>query len=70
MTVGEKVLGRESMCMMTSNVFGYIAAQNTGYAKVELQETIARGYKRVPRGDLSSASFHLDDGREYFRTAS
>ncbi|MEU0009258.1 methanogen output domain 1-containing protein [Streptomyces sp. NPDC006314] len=39
----EKVLGRESMCMMTSNVFGTIAARNLGYASVELQETIARG---------------------------
>ncbi|MFI8308787.1 methanogen output domain 1-containing protein [Streptomyces sp. NPDC085927] len=39
----EKVLGRESMCMMTSNVFGTIAARNLGYAGVELQETIARG---------------------------
>lgn len=37
----EKVLGRTSMCMMTSNVFGAIAAENLGYAKVQLQETIA-----------------------------
>jgi hypothetical protein len=29
--------------MMTSNVFGHIASQNLGYAKVELQETIAKG---------------------------
>jgi hypothetical protein len=29
--------------MMTSNVFGRIAADNLGYARVELQETIARG---------------------------
>ena len=29
--------------MMTSNVFGSIAAANLGYAKVELQETIAEG---------------------------
>ena len=39
----EKVIGRPSMCMMTSNVFGSIAAENLGYAKVELQETIASG---------------------------
>lgn len=39
----EKVIGRPAMCMMTSNVFGAIAADNLGYAKVELQETIARG---------------------------
>ncbi|MEH2405883.1 methanogen output domain 1-containing protein [Nostoc sp.] len=39
----EKVLNRPAMCMMTSNVFGTIAANNLGYAKVELQETIAQG---------------------------
>jgi hypothetical protein len=39
----DKVLGRRSMCMMTSNVFGSIAAENLGYAKVELQQTIASG---------------------------
>lgn len=40
---GDKVLGRPSMCMMTSNVFGSIAADNLGFAKVELRETIASG---------------------------
>jgi predicted ArsR family transcriptional regulator len=40
---GEAVKGRPSMCMMTSNVFGYIASQNLGYAKVVLEQTIARG---------------------------
>ena len=29
--------------VMTSNVFGVIAAENLGYAKVVLEETIARG---------------------------
>ena len=41
---GDKVLGRPSMCMMTTNVFGSIAANNLGYAKVSLEETIARGH--------------------------
>ncbi|NNF27937.1 MAG: transcriptional regulator [Gemmatimonadetes bacterium] len=40
---GDKVIGRPALCMMTSNVFGSIAADNLGYAKVELQETIAEG---------------------------
>lgn len=39
----EMVEGRPSLCMMTSNVFGHIAAQNLGYAAVDLQGTIARG---------------------------
>ena len=39
----EMVEGRPSLCMMTSNVFGHIAAQNLGYAAVDLPATIARG---------------------------
>lgn len=65
----EKVIGRPSMCMMTSNVFGSIAAQNLGYARVELEETIASGAPgcRVvvhlkPTAQTGSV------GREYFRT--
>ena len=64
----EKVLGKEAMCMMTSNVFGRISAQNLGYAKVELQETIARGDHECrvvvylnPEGESENA-----EGREYF----
>src|SRR5262245_43461132 len=34
----EQVLGRPAMCMMTSNVFGVIAAENLGYSKVVLEE--------------------------------
>lgn len=41
---GEMVLDRPSLCMMTSNVFGHITAQNLGYAAVELKETIAEGH--------------------------
>lgn len=65
---GEKVLGRGSLCMMTSNVFGVIAANNFGYARVELQETIARGAS----GCHVVVHLRADDeagratGREYF----
>jgi predicted ArsR family transcriptional regulator len=67
---GDKVVDRTSMCMMTSNVFGAIAAENLGYAKVELQQTIARGdgacrvvvYLR-PTDEAESAQ-----GREYFQS--
>lgn len=66
----EKVVGRTSMCMMTSNVFGVIASENLGYAKVVLEETIARGaagcrvvvhLRRTPEAERS-------DGREYLRS--
>jgi predicted ArsR family transcriptional regulator len=65
---GDKVVGRPSMCMMTSNVFGHIAAENLGYARVELEQTIAAGHPgcRVvvhltPNDDAAGI------GREYFR---
>ena len=40
---GEKVIGRPALCMMTSNVFGSIAARNLGYAKVDVEQAIAKG---------------------------
>ena len=65
----EKVHGRPSMCMMTSNVFGFIASENLGYAKVELQETIAEGapgcrvvVHLAPTDEAAQA-----EGREYFQ---
>lgn len=65
---GEMVRDRPSLCMMTSNVFGHIAAQNLGYAAVDLEATIAAGhagcrvvvYLRPSEGVPASA-------REYFR---
>jgi hypothetical protein len=65
---GDKVIGRSSMCMMTSNVFGAIAAQNLGYAKVELQQTIARGDNgcRVVIYFRPTPESIAAPGREYF----
>lgn len=40
---GEYVQGRPSLCMMTSNVFGSIAARNLGYARVRIEQAIAQG---------------------------
>ena len=66
----ERVIGRPSMCMMTSNVFGAIAAENLGYSKVELQQTIADGANECrvvvylhPTEESTAA-----DGREYFKS--
>ncbi|HKY03682.1 MAG TPA: methanogen output domain 1-containing protein, partial [Blastocatellia bacterium] len=65
----DKVLDRPALCMMTSNVFGSIAAANLGYAKVELQQTIATGsheckvvvyLKPTPESDAAK-------GIEYFK---
>jgi predicted ArsR family transcriptional regulator len=66
----DKVLGRKSMCMMTSNVFGSIAAENLGYAKVELQQTIAAGDGgcRVVVYIQPGAEADDAEGREYFKS--
>ncbi len=65
----EKVLNRPAMCMMTSNVFGTIAASNLGYAKVELQDTIAEGASgcRVVIYLKPTEEAEDAEGREYFR---
>jgi predicted ArsR family transcriptional regulator len=64
----EKVVGRPAMCMMTSNVFGVIAAENLGYARVELDETIALGHAgcRVTVHLREPAEGAAGTGREYF----
>lgn len=66
---GEKVIDRPSLCMMTSNVFGAIASQNLGYAKVVLEETIAQGHPgcRVVVYLRSGPESDASRGREYFR---
>lgn len=66
---GDKVLGRPALCMMTSNVFGSIAAENLDYARVVLEETIAEGaagcrvvvYLKPPTDEKDPK------GREYFK---
>jgi len=65
----EKVVGRPALCMMTSNVFGGIAAENLGYSKVVIEQAIARGdagckvvvyLKPTPEAQQAL-------GREYFK---
>jgi predicted ArsR family transcriptional regulator len=65
---GDAVRDRPSLCMMTSNVFGKIAAENAGYARVELNETIAQGAPGCRVTVRFSPSAEADDeAREYFR---
>ena len=65
----DKVLDRPALCMMTSNVFGGIAARNLGYAKVALEETIAKGAPgcRVVVYLSPTPEAEAAEGREYFR---
>lgn len=67
---GNKVLDRPALCMMTSSVFGTIAAANLGYAKVELKETIARRDNecRVVVYLRPTAEAEAAAGREYARS--
>ncbi|NDW03286.1 transcriptional regulator [Jiella sp. 40Bstr34] len=67
----EDVVGRPSLCMMTSNVFGRIAADNLGYARVRLKAVIANGDPEchvvvylTPQEGLEA------DEREYYRLRS
>jgi len=65
----EKVKDRSSLCMMTSNVFGVITADNLGYAKVDLEKTIARGdteCRVVVYLEADDEQAKAANGREYY----
>ena len=62
---GRYVEGRPALCMMTSNVFGVIAAENSGYARVEISEAIANGDSQC-RVSVSLTPQEGAPGREYF----
>ena len=65
----EQVEGREAMCVMTSNIFGAIVADNLGYARVELQDTIAKGGQECKIVIYLKPSEVLDEfvAQEYFK---
>jgi len=66
---GDQVEGRPSLCMMTSNVFGAIAARDSGYAKVDLEQTIASGAPgcRVVVYLRDGEAARRSEGRAYHR---
>ena len=68
----DKVKDRPSLCMMTSNVFGTIAAENLGYAKVALDKSIAKGDPQchVVVYLQTTDEANSADGREYYDTVS
>jgi predicted ArsR family transcriptional regulator len=65
----EKVVGRPALCMMTSNVFGVIAADNLGYSKVVIDQSIAQGDPgcRVTVHLRPTPEAEAAKGREYFQ---
>ena len=67
----DKVIGRPALCMMTSNVFGTVTAENLGYAKVVIEQAIARGDAgcRIVVHLKPTTEAEAADGREYFKAA-
>lgn len=65
----DKVIGRPALCMMTSNVFGVVAADNLGYAKVSIEQSIALGDPgcRVVVYLKPTPEAQAAQGREYFQ---
>lgn len=64
---GERVNGRPSLCMMTTNVFGTIASRACGYARVHAGKSIARGdgYCSVTVS-VEEDETHNEQGYEFF----
>lgn len=65
--LGSAASNHPSLCMLTSNIFGRMAANTVGYAAVDLEQTIATGAAgcrvvlHLKRTELGP------DTREYFR---
>jgi predicted ArsR family transcriptional regulator len=64
-----KVAGRPALCMMTSNVFGVIAGENLGFAKVVIDRAIAHGHPecRVTIHLRGTPEAEAALGREYYQ---
>ena len=61
----ENVTDRPALCLMTTNVFGRIAANNLGYARVDVAKSIAAG----AQGCRVVVYLNADEGKtgqEYF----
>lgn len=63
---GDKVRDRTSLCMMTSNVFGTLVADNLGYGRVILQDTIAAGAPGCRVTVRLKRDADASEGIEYF----
>jgi len=68
---GNEVACPPSLCTITSNILGVIAAENLGYAKVELQQTIGNGQPccRVVVHLKPTPEAEAAEGREYLKAA-
>ena len=66
---GDKVIGRDALCMMTSNVFGVITAENLGYARVSIDEAIARSDAGCAVTVYLKPQQNEGQGVEFFRSS-
>ncbi|MCK7612162.1 methanogen output domain 1-containing protein [Roseibium sediminicola] len=65
---GDRVMGRPALCMMTTNVFGRIAADSTGYARVDIEKAIAKGDSECRvTVHLAPAPEHDEGSKEFFK---
>jgi len=66
---GDFVKDRPGLCMMTSNVFGRVTAENLGYAKVRIEQATAEGWpgcRVVVYLDRLGEAYDAPE-REYYR---
>ncbi|GAB2182951.1 methanogen output domain 1-containing protein [Roseibium sp. LAB1] len=65
---GDSIKGRPSLCMMTTNVFGRIAADSNGYARIQIDRALARGDSdcRVVVHLVPTAE-NDGDGKEFYK---
>ncbi|MEQ8897123.1 MAG: methanogen output domain 1-containing protein [Roseovarius sp.] len=61
-----RVQGRPSLCMMTTNVFGRVVSDARGYARVNIDKAIATGHPGC-RVRVSLQDDDAGDGFEFFR---
>ena len=67
---GDKVIGRPSLCMMTTNVFGTLAAEAAGQARVHVEESFAMGHTGCRVVVHLSAEPMPGPGRTFYRPQS
>lgn len=64
---GDEASGRPSLCQMTTNVFGRVAANATGFARVHVAESLARGDARcLVSVRLSKPMDETNNGQDFY----
>jgi len=64
---GADIKGKPAACMMTANVFGHIASDTHGYARVNVEESIAKGHNGCRVVIYLEEGNDDSPGREFFR---